>query len=253
MTVSWSELPIGGISITIRITISLTFAKMATNPKSIFMFNNSFNLLSASAQDWWSALTSHAFVDWPNARDELTRFAMALILNSLKVNFLGPRKPAMFATSERVCLMSYIEAIFSNQAPIIQATWSATTCPADPTAITVFPKPVIVAATGIPASDIWDELVHAYLSQTGSTRATDYVKSYLADPVLMGKTREKFVNAQYSFLLGVAKKGDLTNQFSSRAIRALQSALGLENIELYKEDMSWCAQWTLMIYDDMMI
>ena len=218
---------------------------MAAPQKSIFLYNNSFNLLTPSIQDWWSALTSHLFSEWANVNDELSRFAIALTLNSLKASYLGSRKPAIFSSSERVCLMSYIEAIFSDQAPIVQSTWGSNICPPEPDPAKIFAKLAIPGTATVTKSDIWDELAHLYLGQTGTARATDFVKTFLKDVIAMGKVREKFVNAQYTFLLGIAKKGDLTNQFSSKAIQGLQTALGLENIELYKEELSWCAHWAL--------
>ncbi|ESO00213.1 hypothetical protein HELRODRAFT_176053 [Helobdella robusta] len=201
-----------------------------------FLRGGNLNLVVQAAPSYWTGYTSNAMPGWAALNSDTRRFAVAFLFNSLKARHLGARKPAWMDSTERIRLISYLEAILEPTCPLIIGS-----CPAAaPGAAIALPAATEVDPAAPAGTPFQDQLVMTYRAGgAAATWAGDVTTVTL--PQALAAQAEHYMSAQFTFVLALAKKGDRTRQFSAKATRGLQLELGLSNLEIYSDEVAWIA------------
>ena len=202
-------------------------------------FGGSFPFTSGVVIDWWNMLTSRQAPGWGNLTTVYGRFLLAFSVNTMKAMHLGTGKGHLFSNKERVTLSSYMEAIFLDNCAIISATWNGTS----PFQVPAVVPGMFSLSTGLAAgaSTVWDEMIFNYGAQPTGTLATAYFPAMCRDATMIAVNKTRYLNAQFTFVLSLAKKGDMSGKFSNRAISALRDQMNLRTMEVFHLEFAWLA------------
>ena len=110
--------------------------------------------------------------------------------------------------------------------------------PYQPPVITpgMLPLPTGILAGG---ATVWDEMVFNYGAQPSETLTSIYFPAMCRDPLVIATNKTRYLNAQFTFVLALAKKGDMSGKFSNCAISSLQEQMNLRSMEVYHTEFSW--------------
>ncbi|ESO05718.1 hypothetical protein HELRODRAFT_171381 [Helobdella robusta] len=201
-----------------------------------FLRGGQLNLIVQAAPSLWTGYTSSAMPGWAALNTDTRMFAVAFLFNTLKARHLGARKTAWTDSTERIRLISYLEAILDSACPLIVRSRPAVA----PGAAVVLPAATEIDPAAPSGTTFQDQLVRTYGAGGGAaTWAGDIVTVTL--PQALAAQAEHYMSAQFTFVLALAKKGDMTRQFSVKATRSLQLELGLSNMEIYSDEVAWIA------------
>ncbi|BFZ19759.1 hypothetical protein BsWGS_22798 [Bradybaena similaris] len=205
-------------------------------------FRDGWTVVLHERPTWYSSLTSQQAPTWTSAGTVAQRYAVAYAVNTFKAKAAGSQKPSIFQTPERIRLVSYLEAILEDSSNILKATWGGATPLTTPTSVAASLLPAIIGTTTTTTvtPSFWDEVAQAN-SQTPSATWASYSTSILSAPVL-NLQLQHFRSAQFTFLFAIAKKGDATQRCTNKAVREIQQELGIDNAEIYSEELYWICQ-----------
>lgn len=209
-----------------------------------FMRAQVFEAIISDRAVWTSALTSHVAPGWNGLRNVAERFAVAFAINTFKAKLSGSVKPSLFQNTERIRLMSYMEAFCADTADFLVATWGGTVPPASPQTVPAMylpTQPTAQPSTGSPtAPSFFDQIAMSITQNPSETWAQ--LTGVLVSPAALDAQREHLRNSQYTFIFALAKKGDATQRFTSKAIRGMQTELGIDSIDIYAQELNWLCQ-----------
>lgn len=207
-----------------------------------------FEAIISDRAVWTSALTTHTAPGWGALRNVSERFAVAFALNSFKAKLSGSVKPALFQNTERIRLMAYMEAFCEDTADFLKATWGGSTVPQAPTTIPAMYLPSQStsqppAATGSAASPpptLYDLI--AKLITQDPTETWAKFSAVITSAQALDAQREHLRNSQFTFIFTIAKKGDATQRFTTKAVRGMQTELGIDSVDIYAQELNWICQ-----------
>lgn len=116
---------------------------------------------------------------------------------------------------------------------------AATAPTAVPTMYMPNPAPA-QSGTTAPVVPFWDQVARSITQSPTETWAS--CTAVLTSTGALDAQREHLRNTQYTFIFALAKKGDATQRFTTKAVRGMQQELGIESIEIYAQELSWLCQ-----------
>ena len=195
--------------------------------------------VTGARKAWWKGLTSFTIPGWQNLNSNIDRFCIALSVNSMKSAHLGPDRPPVYASRERLYLMSYMEAILEPACGVITSTYDNRVLPALPTVEETWGANAPIAIVdGDAVRHFWDNLTH---HQYGANVDCATMSKQVTTADARATKKIHYTNAQFTFLLALGKRGDMTNNYCTSAFRSIQTELGIDDLELFMEDVSWLA------------
>ena len=84
----------------------------------------------------------------------------------MKSRVMRAQRYPMYASVERIRIISYIEAALDHASPVIVSTWPNSVMPGIPTVVdTWYPEPLPMRQGGTPIAHLWDCLIFAGWNQ----------------------------------------------------------------------------------------
>ena len=219
---------------------------IGANPTPFFRGGAPPTIIAGSDKNWWNGLTSSTYPAWHLIHADIQWYCVAFAINSLKSQVMLRRQYPMFASTERIRVISYMEAVLDPTCPVILGSYPGRVCPATPLVANIWPGqppvPMRQGQNAMPEDHFWDCFVsHQGPIQGQAVPLNDDVMQDYTTADQLATALPNYTSAQFTFLISLAKRGDMTENFARKTQAGLAMEVDIEALEIYRSECRWIA------------